>query len=103
MRKVFFVSKEELVDTYSWMAYVTLEEGIDIEMRSSLTAATIRGTISPDVLNDGFRALMQFITRRVKDLTGAQPMNRIIATTREEIQQQFPITAFEIEWETLAV
>ncbi len=103
MRKVFFVSREELVETYPWMAYVTLEEGIDVEMRSSLTAATIKGTISPDVLNDGFRVLMQFITRRVKDLTGAQPMNKIIANTREEIQQQFPSTVFEIEWETLAV
>ena len=103
MRKVFFVSREELVETYPWMAYVTLEEGIDVEMRSSLTAATIKGTISPDILNDGFRVLMQFITRRVKDLTGAQPMNKIIANTREEIQQQFPSTVFEIEWETLAV
>jgi hypothetical protein len=103
MRKVFFVSREELVATYPWMAYVTLELGIDIEMRSSLTAATIKGTIGPDVLNDGFRVLMQFITRRVKDLTGAQPMNKIISKTREEIQQQFPSTAYEIEWETLAV
>jgi hypothetical protein len=103
MRKVFLISRAELVDTYPFLAYLTLEEGIDIEMRSSLTAATIRGTIGPDILNDGFRAIMQFITRRVKDLTGAQPMNRIIANTREEIQQQFPSTVYEIEWETLAV
>jgi hypothetical protein len=85
------------------MSYITLEEGVDIEMRSSLTAATIRGTIGPDILNDGFRALMQFIARRVKDLTGTKPMNRIIANTREEIQQQFPSTVYEIEWETLVV
>ena len=85
------------------MAYLTLEEGVDIEMRSSLTAATIKGTIGPDILNDGFRVIMQFITRRVKDLTGAQPMNKIIANTREEIQQQFPSTAYEIEWETIDV
>ncbi len=103
MRKVFFISREELIGTYPWMAYVTLELGVDVEMRSSLTAATIRGTIGPDVLNDGFRVLMQFITRRVKDLTGAQPMNKIIAVTRKEIQQQFPSTVFEIEWETLVV
>jgi hypothetical protein len=103
MRKVFFVSRGELVDMYPWMSYITLEEGVDIEMRSSLTAATIRGTIGPDILNDGFRALMQFIARRVKDLTGTKPMNRIIANTREEIQQQFPSTVYEIEWETLVV
>ncbi len=103
MRKVFFVSREELVATYPWMAYVTLELGVDVEMRSSLTAATIKGSIDPNVLNDGFRALMQFITRRVKDLTGAQPMNKIIAVTRDEIRQQYPSTVFEIEWESLAV
>jgi hypothetical protein len=103
MRKVFFISREELVETYPWMAYVTLELGIDVEMRSSLTAATIKGSIGPDVLNDGFRVLMQFITRRVKDLTGAHPVNRIIENTREEIQQQFPSTVFEIEWETLVM
>ena len=103
MRKVFLVSKSELVNTYPFLAYVTLEEGIDIEMRSSLTAATIKGNIGPDVLNDGFRAIMQFITRRVRDLTGSKPMNKIIDTTREEIQQQFPSTVYEIEWETIAV
>ena len=103
MRKVFFISREELIGTYPWMAYVTLELGVDVEMRSSLTAATIKGTIGPDALNDGFRALLQFITRRVKDLTGARPMNKIIDVTREEIQQQFPSTVFEIEWETLIV
>lgn len=103
MRKVFFVSRDDLVGNYPWLAYVTLEEGIDIEMRSSLTAATIRGSIGPDVLNDGFRAIMQFITRKVKDLTGAHPMNRIIANTRVEIQQQFPSTVYEIEWENFVV
>jgi hypothetical protein len=103
MRKVFYVSRAELVSTYPWLAYVTLEEGIDIEMRSSLTAATIKGTIGPDILNDGFRVFMQFITRRVKDLTGTHPMNKIIVKTREEIQQQYPSTAYEIEWETLVV
>ena len=103
MRKVFFVSRNELIGTYPWLAYVTLEEGIDIEMRSSLTAATIKGTIGPNVLNDGFRAVMQFITRRVKDLTGASPINRIVINTKEEIELQYPSTVYEIEWETLSV
>jgi hypothetical protein len=103
MRKVFFVSRNELVGTYPWLAYVTLEEGVDIEMRSSLTAATIKGTIGPDVLNDGFRAVMQFITRRVKDLTGATPINKIVTNTKEEIELQYPSTVYEIEWETLSM
>jgi hypothetical protein len=103
IRKVFFVCRNELVANYPWLAYVTLEEGIDIEMRSSLTAATIKGTIGPDVLNDGFRVLMQFITRRVKDLTGSSPINRIVINTKEEIELQYPSAVYEIEWETLTV
>ncbi|MFW9794729.1 MAG: hypothetical protein ACFFEE_10530 [Candidatus Thorarchaeota archaeon] len=103
MRKVFFVSRDELIGNYPWLAYVTLEEGVDIEMRSSLTAATIKGTIGPDYLNDGFRVLMQFITRKVKDLTGASPVNKMITNTRGEIEQQYPSTVYEIEWETLSV
>jgi len=103
MRKVFFVSRDELVGNYPWLAYVTLEEGVDIEMRSSLTAATVKGTIGPEVLNDGFRALMQFITRRVKDLTGSSPINRIVFNTKEEIELQYPSAVYEIEWETLTV
>jgi hypothetical protein len=103
MRKVFFVSRNQLVANYPWLAYVTLEEGVDIEMRSSLTAATIKGTISPDILNDGFRVLMQFITRRVKDLTGSSPINKILTNTKEEIELQYPSAVYEIEWETLTV
>lgn len=103
MRKVFFVSRDELVENYPWLAYVTLEEGVDIEMRSSLTAATIKGSIGPDVLNDGFRAVMQFITRRVKDLTGANPINMIVTNTKEEIELQYPSKVYEIEWETMSM
>ncbi|MHA1948964.1 MAG: hypothetical protein ACXAAO_10750 [Candidatus Thorarchaeota archaeon] len=103
MRKVFFVSKGELVENYPWLAYLTLEVGVDIEMRSSLVAATIKGSISPEVLNDGFRAIMQFITHRVKDLTGTNPMNMIVMNTKEEIEIQFPSTVYDIEWETLTV
>ncbi len=101
MRFVFLLSKQQLVDNYPWLAFVSLEEGVDIELRSSLTAATIRGSISPDVINDGFRVLLQFVTRKVRDLLGSNPINRIVANTRREIQNHFPSTAYEIEWEYL--
>jgi hypothetical protein len=101
MRHVFLSSKQQLIDNYPWLAFVSLEEGVDIELRSSLTAATIRGTISPDVINDGFRVLLQFVTRKVKDLLGSNPINSIVTNTRKEIQNHFPSTAFEIEWELL--
>ncbi|MFW9963826.1 MAG: hypothetical protein ACFFCX_09700 [Candidatus Sifarchaeia archaeon] len=101
MRSVFLASKQQLVDNYPWLAFVSLEEGVDIELRSSLTAATIRGTISPDVVNDGFRVLLQFVTKKVKDLLGSNPINRIVTNTRREIQTHFPSTAYDIEWEYL--
>jgi hypothetical protein len=95
------LSRQELVDTYPWLAFVSLEEGVDIELRSSLTAATIRGSISPDVINDGFRVLLQFVTRKVRDLLGPGPINQILTNTKREIQSHFPSTAYEIEWEYL--
>ena len=101
MRGLFLKSREQLVDNYPWLAFVSLEEGVDIELRSSLTAATIKGTISPDVVNDGFRVLLQFLTRKVEDLLGSNPINKIITNTRREIQTHFPSTAYEIEWELL--
>ncbi len=101
MRYIFFLSRQQLVETYPWLAYVSLEEGVDIELRSSLTAATIKGAISPEVINDGFRVLLQFITRKVRDLLGSGPINKILTNTRKEIQSHFPSTAYEIEWEYL--
>ncbi|MFX1483455.1 MAG: hypothetical protein ACFFCP_09720 [Promethearchaeota archaeon] len=101
MRGVFVSSKKKLVDTYPWLAFVSLEEGVDIELRSSLTAATIRGSISPDVINDGFRVLLQFVTRRIRDILGSSPINKIVTNTRKEIQAHYPSTAYDIEWEYL--
>ena len=103
MRDVFTRSKQQIVDTYPWLAFVSMEEGVDIELRSSLTAATIKGSISPDTINDGFRVLLQFVTRNVRDLLGSAPINRIVTNTRKEIQAHYPDTAYEIEWEYLTV
>ncbi len=101
MRQVFISSRQQLVDNYPCLAFVSLEEGVDIELRSSLTSATIKGSINPDVVNDGFRVLLQFVTRKVKDLLGPDPINKIVTNTRKEIQNHFPSTAYEIEWEYL--
>ena len=103
MRDVFFDARQELVDTYPWLSFVTLEEGVDIEMRSSLLSATLKGSIVPDILEDGLRVLTQFITRRVKDLMGKDPVNRVLSKTKEEIQLRFPSTVYHIEWETFKV
>ena len=101
MRDVFLRSRDKLVDTYPWLAFVSLEDGVDIELRSSLTAATIKGSLNPDAINDGFRVLLQFVTRRVRDILGFNPINKIVANTRKEIQTHYPSTAYDIEWECL--
>ena len=102
-RNVFFDARGELVDNYPWLAFVALEEGVDIEMRSSLLSATLKGTIAPEVLDDGLRALVQFITRRVKDLMGSDPVNRVLSKTKDEVELRFPSTVYHIEWESFNV
>jgi len=102
-RNIFFDARNELVENYPWLAFVTLEDGVDIEMRSSLLSATLKGTIEPEILDDGLRVLMQFITRRVKDLMGAGPVNRVLSITKDEIELRFPSTVYNIEWESFRV
>ena len=72
-------------------------------MRSSLLSATLKGTIAPEILDDGLRVLMQFITRRVKDMMGAGPVNRVLSITKDEIELRFPSTVYYIEWESFRV
>lgn len=103
MRHIFFTSRERLDSTYPWLSYVTLAEGVDFEIKSTLTSSTLRGTIEADILADGFRVLMQFMTRRVSDLTGKEPTNKILCSTRAEIHRKFPSTSYQIEWEALII
>jgi len=103
IRNIFFEARDELVALYPWLTFVTLEEGVDIDMRSSLLSATLKGSIAPDAIDDGFRVFIQFIMRRVKDLIGADPVNKILFNTKNEIEQKFPSTVFYIEWESFLV
>jgi len=102
-RNIFFDARKELIDQYPWLAFVTVEEGVDIEMRSSLLSATLKGTIAADILDDGLRVLVQFITRRVKDLLGKDPVNRVLSTTKDDVELRFPSTVYHIEWESFQV
>ena len=102
IRSIFFQSRRSLTGTYPWLAYVAIEEGIDFEIRSTLTSSTLRGTIEPDLLADGFRVLMQFMTKRAGELMGTGVVNKILANTRSEIHRRFPSTSYQIEWELLA-
>ncbi|TFF83924.1 hypothetical protein EU524_01685 [Candidatus Thorarchaeota archaeon] len=100
-RRVFYNSRNELTGPYSWLHLVDLEEGVDVEIRSSLTAATMRDKLSPAYLSDGFRALLQFITKRISNYTGTRPINQVLVKTKQNIERQFPSLAYEVEWERL--
>lgn len=103
VRRCFFEAREKLTSHYPWLTFVILEDGVDIDMRSSLLAATLKGSLSPEVIEDGFRVLIQFIARMGKDLIGTRPVNKIIFNTKSEIEQRFPRTVFQIEWESFFV
>jgi hypothetical protein len=103
IRIIFSEARDELVNQYPWLTFVTLEERVDLDMRSSLLSATLKGSIAPDTIDDGFRVLIQFVTRKAKEIIGAKPVNKILTNTKNEIDLRFPSTAFQIEWESFFV
>ncbi|MFW9920223.1 MAG: hypothetical protein ACFFED_11530 [Candidatus Thorarchaeota archaeon] len=100
-RQIFFDSRQALAENYTWLTFIDLENGVDVEIRSSLSSAAIKSKILPDVLIDGLRALMQFVTKRVSLLIGAHPINVVVARTRDELEQIYPRIANEVQWEQL--
>jgi hypothetical protein len=103
VKDIFHEARNELKDHYPWLTFITIEEGIDIDMRSSLLSATLKGSISPEILEDGFRVFVQFITRMGKDLMGKRAVNKILMNTKNEVERRFPSTVFYIEWESFLV
>ncbi|RLI48277.1 MAG: hypothetical protein DRO73_09730 [Candidatus Thorarchaeota archaeon] len=102
-KEVFTESKQQLISVYSWLAYIDLEEGVDVDIRSSLITASVKGTISPSVIYDGFRALMQFVTKRLSAYIGIRPTNCIVRRVKESTERQFPSRSYEVQWEAITV
>jgi hypothetical protein len=100
-RDLFFKSREKLEPHFPWISFVDLEEGVDIEIKSSLTAATMKGQMAPDVLSVALRSLLMNIADAVGSLTGPTPMKMVVSRTREEIEKQYPSMALDIEWESM--
>lgn len=103
VREIFVAARDELKAHHPWLTFVTIEEGADIGMRSSLLSATLKGSISPEALEDGFRVFIQFITRMGKDLMGKRAVNKVLMNAKNEVEHQFPSTVFYIEWESFLV
>ncbi|MHA2603240.1 MAG: hypothetical protein AM324_014050, partial [Candidatus Thorarchaeota archaeon SMTZ1-83] len=102
-RGVFLKARSEMEEAHSWLVYVGLEEGIDVEVKSSLISATIRGSITPESISEGFRVLFLEFVQRLSSLMGSDPVNSILVRTRNHVERQFPHTAYDIHWETLEV
>lgn len=102
-REVFLKSKDELEEKHSWLAFVGLEEGVDVEVKNSLSTATIRGSITPEEVSEGFGVLFHGLAQRLSSLMGSSPVNNMLGRTRTHMESQFPRTALDIRWESLHV
>ena len=102
-RNIFLEAKSLLTDIYSWLAFVDLEEGVDVEIRGSLTSAAIKGRISSEALIDGFTVLVQFLTKRVGLLIGTRTINQVLRKSRDDLEKTYPRTSYEVQWEQMAV
>ncbi|MFX0107618.1 MAG: hypothetical protein ACFE7R_04990, partial [Candidatus Hodarchaeota archaeon] len=74
-RGIFFKSRNALAEDFPWLSFVGLEEGVDIEVKSPLNAATLKGRIASDSLEMGFSSLIQNITQMMNFLIGPNPVN----------------------------
>ncbi|MGY5874874.1 MAG: hypothetical protein RTU30_03930 [Candidatus Thorarchaeota archaeon] len=100
-RKIFIRSKEKLLDTYGWLGFIELEDYVDLEVRSSLTAALTKGSVSPETLKDALSALLDKVASLACGLAGRSSIFKIIDLTRKKIEDLFPNMSIEIEWERL--
>ena len=103
VRQVFNQARELLLNQYSWLGYVELEEHVDVEVRPSLIAGVSRGAVSPKLLRDSLRALLEVVCSIANELTGKAPVKRIVSQTRAEVETRFPNRAFDVEWERFSI
>lgn len=102
-RRAFFDSREALVAEHPWLAFVSLEEGVDVEIKTSLTSATVKGQIDPDTLTEGFGRFFRLLAESIKEILGPRPVRAIIRHAKIELEKQFPSRTYQIEWERMAV
>lgn len=102
-RKLFYKSRNEVTPIFHWLAFVELESGVDLEIKASLNTATVKGSIAPEALAEGFDSLFQRIVRKAGTYMGMYPINRILCNARGKIEKQFPRAAYGIQWELLTL
>ncbi|TXT55957.1 MAG: hypothetical protein BAJATHORv1_30341 [Candidatus Thorarchaeota archaeon] len=103
IRAMFYTVRKSLLSQYPWVSYIVLEDRVDVEIKGSLMAASIRGQISPDTLKQGLIQLLQRIAKEFACCIGNAPTNTSVIRAKRLAQKRFPSMAFEIEWEKLFV
>ncbi|RDE12758.1 MAG: hypothetical protein C4K47_07250 [Candidatus Thorarchaeota archaeon] len=99
--RIFSESRNPLLDAHPWLAFVDFEETLDLDVKSSLTTAFVRGSITPETITDGFRPLFQSVVREARGFLGAKPVNTVLTRTRQDLEKEFPSRAYEIPWELM--
>ena len=100
---IFLKARDDLLGDFAWLVFVDLEAGVDVEIKNSLVSATVKGKMVPDMLNDGFKSLMQQIAEQVGFILGPSPTNTLIEHSRLELERTFPKVTSRIEWESIRV
>jgi hypothetical protein len=100
-RTAFIEARRELIKENPWLAFVNLEEGVDVEIKTSLNTAAVKGTIAPETLNNGFLQLLILIVEQTRRFVGPNPMRAIVSKSKEDLEKQFPSRTYQIEWEKL--
>jgi hypothetical protein len=98
---IFYESRYPLLDIHPWLAFVNLGETLEPDVKSSLTTALARGSITPDTITEGFRPLFQSIVAKAREFIGSRPVNAVLTATRQELEKEFPSKVYEIQWEQM--
>ncbi len=100
-RWVFFTAREQLLRERPWLGFVELEEDVDVEVRSSLVGAIVRGSISPSALRESLQSLLQGVALMTRGLIGRSPVKEIALGTKGAVEGHLPSMAIEVEWQKL--
>jgi hypothetical protein len=100
-RKLFYQARHSLMDDYAWVAFIDIDDDVDLNVKSSLTVAITRGTVQPNILQESLNALLYGISTRLKKYIGINPLRIILAKARNNIEMDFPSHSQEIDWESI--
>jgi len=99
--RIFYESRNPLLEIHPWLAFVDLEETLGLDVKSSLTTAMVRGSITPETITEGFGLLFRSITGIARKFLGSKPVNAVLTRTRQDLEREFPSKAYDIQWEQM--